>query len=59
MTYSEWVSYGIEKGYMSDVFCWTHDSPPMTDEESAEFDEGNDPCIFLSRFYEPETNEHA
>ena len=33
MNFDEWVKYGYKKGWISDVFCNTHDGPPMSDEE--------------------------
>lgn len=50
--YQEWLSKGIEQGWISDAYCTTHDGPPMTDEEYAEFDQDNDPCIFALRVWE-------
>ena len=40
-----WLQQGIEKGWISDGFCYTHDGDPyMTAEEEAEWEEGGDPC---------------
>ena len=44
-----WLKNGYERGWVSDVFCNTHDAPPMTDEEMQEWDEGGDPCSFQVR----------
>ena len=41
-----WFQNGIERGWISDVFCDTHEGAPLTDEEAKEWDEGGDPCSF-------------
>lgn len=40
----EWLEWGINKKWVSDVVCNTHDGLPMTDEEQNEWEEGGDPC---------------
>ncbi len=41
----EWLQKGIEKGWVSDGFCYTHDGDPyMTAEEEQDWEEGGDPC---------------
>ena len=42
----EWLKFGQEKGWASNQFCLTHDGPPTTAEEDAEWEEGLDPCCF-------------
>jgi hypothetical protein len=41
----EWLNFGFDKGWISDVFCNTHDAGPVTNEEEAEWEEGGDPCM--------------
>jgi hypothetical protein len=41
-----WLKSGYDRGWVSDVFCNTHDGAPMTDEEEEEWSEGGDPCSF-------------
>ena len=41
-----WYDYGLKKKWVTEVFCDTHEGPPMSDEEMQEWDEGNDPCSF-------------
>jgi hypothetical protein len=48
----EWHRYGMKKGWVSEMFCNTHDGPPITDEEAAEWDDGGDPCSFHIRFWD-------
>jgi hypothetical protein len=52
LTFDEWISYGIEKGWCGPPVCFTHDGLPMSDQEYAEFDEGQDPCSHIVRMYE-------
>ena len=41
-----WLKNGYDRGWISDVFCNTHDTPPMDDEEMQEWEDGGDPCSF-------------
>jgi hypothetical protein len=41
-----WLKSGYDIGWISDVFCNTHDGPPLTDEEEQEWNDGGDPCSF-------------
>lgn len=46
--FSVWLRNGIERGWISDGFCNTHDGDPfMTEEEEKEWEEGGDPCQFV------------
>jgi len=41
----DWLQIGIDKGWISEPFCYTHDGDPyMTEEEQQEWEEGGDPC---------------
>lgn len=41
----DWLQIGIDKGWISEPFCYTHDGDPyMTEEEEKEWEEGGDPC---------------
>lgn len=41
----EWVSQGVENGWISPSFCMTHDGDRyMTPEEEQEWEDGGDPC---------------
>ena len=51
MTFDEWITYGIEKGWCGPPVCYTHDGLPMSEQEYAEFDEGQDPCTHVVRMY--------
>ena len=52
LTFSEWISYGIEQGWCGAPVCYTHDGLPMSNEEDVEFGEGQDPCMHVVRMYE-------
>jgi len=40
-----WLENGIERGWVTEPFCNTHEVDPyMTDEEQKEWEEGGDPC---------------
>lgn len=52
LTFEEWMTYGIEKGWCGPPVCYTHDGLPMSEQEYAEFDEGQDPCTHVVRMYE-------
>jgi hypothetical protein len=41
-----WLKNGYDRGWISDVFCDTHDGPPLNDEEMQEWEEGGNPCSF-------------
>ncbi len=52
LTFQEWMTYGIEKGWCGPPVCYTHDGLPMSEQEYAEFDEGQDPCTHVVRMYD-------
>jgi hypothetical protein len=40
-----WLENGIERGWVTDPFCNTHEGDPyMSEEEAQEWEEGGDPC---------------
>lgn len=41
----DWLQFGISRGWITPIFCKSHDLTPMTDLEHQEFDAGFDPCI--------------
>lgn len=56
-TYDEdfgtWLQAGIDKGWISEPFCNTHDGDPyMTEEEEKEWEEGGDPCMHVLKLLE-------
>ena len=53
-----WLKNGYDRGWISDVFCDTHDGPPMSDEEMQEWEEGGDPCSFHVKVHEVTSYHH-
>lgn len=46
--FREWLIRGINRGWVTDSFCNTHDGDPfMTLEEEEEWDRGGDPCMVV------------
>jgi len=42
----EWLQIGIDKGWITEPFCNTHDGDPyMSAEEELQWEEGGDPCM--------------
>ena len=52
LTFEDWMTYGIQKGWCGPPVCYTHDGLPMSEQEYAEFDEGQDPCTHVVRMYD-------
>lgn len=55
----EWLEFGRQKGWASQQFCLTHDGPPTTDAEDAEWEDGGDPCCFCVRLVEHGESYHG
>lgn len=47
-----WYEYGRKKDWVSEVFCDTHEGPPLTDEEAKDWEEGGDPCSFHIKLWD-------
>lgn len=40
-----WLQVGIDNGWVTEPFCYTHDGDPyMSEEEEKEWEDGGDPC---------------
>jgi hypothetical protein len=40
-----WLDNGIQRGWITEPFCNTHEGDPyITEEEQQEWEEGGDPC---------------
>jgi hypothetical protein len=49
--FQAWLVAGINKGWITEPFCNTHDGDPyMTEEEEKEWEEGGDPCCYVVKF---------
>lgn len=47
----DWLKIGIDKGWVTEAFCNTHDGDPyMTDEEATDWEDGGDPCMHVVKF---------
>lgn len=45
-----WHLKGVKAGWISPVFCHTHEGDPyMSDEEYEEWDTDGDPCMFVCK----------
>ena len=48
-----WLNNGIDKGWITEPFCNTHDGDPfMSEEEEKEWEEGGDPCQVVIKIIE-------
>lgn len=48
-----WLENGIERGWITEPFCNTHDGDPyMTEEEMQEWSDGGDPCQVVFKIKE-------
>lgn len=46
-----WLQNGIDRGWVSEPFCTTHDGDPyMNEEEEQEWEDGGDPCCHVVKF---------
>ena len=48
-----WLSNGIERGWISEPYCHTHDGGTqyMSEEEIEEWEAGGDPCELVTRIF--------
>lgn len=45
-----WLERGINKGWITQPFCTTHDGDPyMTMEEELAWEQGDDPCCHVTK----------
>lgn len=48
-----WLQNGIDRGWVTEPFCFTHDGDPyMSEEEAQEWEEGGDPCSLVIKIME-------
>jgi hypothetical protein len=48
-----WIQNGIDRGWITEPFCNTHDGDPyMTEEEEQEWESGGDPCQVVFKIKE-------
>lgn len=53
LSFDEWMSYGIDKGWCGPPVCYVHDGLPFMDSEF-ELDDLDSTCIHIVRMYEDE-----
>ena len=46
-----WLDFGVSNGWCSQSVCETHDGLPWTEEETVEWEDGNDFCVPAVRLY--------
>lgn len=51
--FSVWIQNGIERGWVSEPYCHTHDGGMqyMSEEELEEWEAGGDPCELVIRMF--------
>jgi hypothetical protein len=48
-----WLNNGIDRGWITEPFCNTHDGDPyMSEEEQEEWESGGDPCQVVIKIKE-------
>jgi hypothetical protein len=48
LEFGAWLQMGINRGWVTDPFCNTHEGDPyMTEEEEKEWEDGGDPCMHV------------
>ena len=47
-----WLKNGYDRGWVSEIFCDTHEGPPLSDAEMIDWEEGGDPCSFHVKLHE-------
>lgn len=48
-----WFKNGVDRGWISDITCATHEGiDPISEEEVQEWEDGGDPCQFVVRILE-------
>jgi hypothetical protein len=51
--FNVWLENGIERGWITEPFCNTHEGDPyMSEEEAQEWEEGGDPCQVVVKIIE-------
>jgi len=51
LSFEEWLAYGHQQGWISQISCATHDGVPSTDEEEELWEAGHDPCQHVVRLW--------
>lgn len=59
MSFDEWIAKGIENKWCTPIHCATHYGNALTVEEENEWDEGGDPCLYVTRMCYDATEHDA
>lgn len=59
MERDEWYRLGVTNGWIGPSLCVLHDGLPTTAEEDQAMEVGDDPCVFMARFYGDEHEKAA
>jgi len=51
-TIHEWLDYGYQQNWCSQVVCEMHEGAPRTSTEDEALDAGEVPCVYIVRVYE-------
>lgn len=49
--FHRWLEVGVERKWISEPVCETHDGVPYRIDEAEDFEEGADPCILVLRVW--------
>jgi len=52
MEIHEWIQIGIDNDWCSEVTCYTHDGPDMSEDQAKKWVEGEDHCMFITRIWD-------
>jgi hypothetical protein len=59
VNFEQWITTGIDNGWISRPVCSTHDGIPTTHDEDVEWEEGGDPCIYAVRLFADDEERKA
>lgn len=51
MIFDDWLTYGLQQGWIGEPVCITHDGIDLTPEEEAAIEAGEDPCVSALRLW--------
>ena len=59
VNFEQWITTGIDNGWISRPVCSTHDGIPTTHDEDIEWEDGGDPCIYAVRLFADQDEKKA
>ena len=51
MDFVDWINYGIDMGWCTQIHCETHDGPILTEDEQKEWEQWEDVCYPVVRIW--------